>query len=243
MRPFMQKRNLIFLALLAVIAIAAPVTANSVKNVDRAQSVDATDASSAGVTTASAEQIALMGSLQSAKTAEDKVPTNLVDWHARGVGAQPDASRLLSRTDTGDRVFALPARKGICIASDSYLFNSCVENSAIADETTLQAVVCSPYKEAGELVAYGVFPDAVEQLTAAFADGSSREIILENNFAVIAFAKSGPALKSITWIDSSGKARSDSPFPANAAKEECDTSLTPSEASAWARKNGSKPPS
>ncbi len=229
-------------AAVSVVSIS-DVTADSTASVDYATPVDAQDfAAATPVRGATAKQKALVGALNGSRGPEDLPPASLIDWQAKSVGAQRHEAVLLGRASDGSRVFAVPAKAGVCLTGDSYLFNTCMENDAIELETTVQGVVCSPFQESDKLTAFGLLPDHVKSVQAEFANGESKTVPVSSNFLEFAIPKDGPALVRVTWAGADGTQHVDTPFPKDAASVECAARLTPAQAAAEAKNAAIRPP-
>lgn len=223
--------------------VSDDVAADSTASVDYANPVDANDFEAATpIKTASATQKELIGALRGPRGPEDLPPASLIDWQAKSVGAQRDEAALLGRASDGSRVFAVPAKAGVCLAGDSYLFNICLENDAIAAESTVQGVVCSPFQAPNRLTVFGLLPDPVKAVQAEFVNGESKTVPVTNNFLEFAITKDGPALARVAWTGADGKQRADTPFPQGAAAVECAARITPAQAAAEAKKAAVRPP-
>lgn len=187
-------------------------------------------------------QLSALGVFRRDARVSDRPPAELLSVEAQNRGAQLSAARNL-RNDGGDRVYALPVHGGVCLTSSTYVVQMCLPDAAIASEagrdalTGFQSLVCSPYLDSSRLVLYGIVADGVQNLRFIRADGSTVAVSVMNNFAYYSLRKGEVQPVRATWQDSSGESFSDElPLPADAGRTECDTSQTPSQALAAAKR-------
>lgn len=191
---------------------------------------------------APSERLAALDVFKRGAQSGDQPPADLVFAEARSRGAQlTDARKVL---DNGaERAYALPVQGGVCLTSSSYVVQMCLPDAVVAGDAGpdalmgFQSVVCSPYMDPERLVVYGLIPSGVENLRFVRADGSTVGVPVETNFAYYSLAKGDVQPVSATWQNATGQTFSGLlPMPADAGRTACDTSQTPSQAVATAKR-------
>jgi len=225
---------------IGAIAVAGPVLATSVLGVSNTRLLPSTGIV-APVSGPSARQLNTMSIFRTARTPADTPPSDIIDWRARAQGGAGSGGRLLTTTPDGTRIYAIPRLGGVCVVSDSYLFNGCSTDDEIMEGNSIQGVVCSPYMDPHAIAIYGLLADGVDDVTVSFANGTSRVVAVRNNFFVYEGAKSAAEVANVNWSSASHPHVLD-PLPSNANSVKCEAAVSPSVASAWARQHETAPP-
>ncbi len=216
-----------------VITVAGSALATSVLGVSNTEPVVAS--SSVGpVTGPSALQQRMLSAFRASPSRMDKPPGDVVDWRAKAQGGDPAAGRLVDITATGTHVYMIPALGGVCTVSDSYLFNTCSTDAEISEGNSIQGVACSPYMDPNTITIYGIVSDGLRHVTVVFANGTRQAAPVRNNFFVYEGAKTTAEVTSVTWNDVAG-VHTFHPLPPHVNALRCESLVSPTAASAWAR--------
>lgn len=192
--------------------------------------LDASHADGTGASaTVDAAPSASLSIFRGDETAQEAVPIEVKQRLAAALpphgGGDATLARRAQTTSTGDAVFVMPAKDGVCLITASTSEGFCAPAQTVLTGQAIASDTCSPSLPRGIVEIAGILPDGASDPVVVLTDGSRRSLDVGGNTYVARFARTGPLPKTVAWgTPEGGHQEIDALMPRDTATLECDPS-------------------
>lgn len=163
------------------------------------------------------------------ETSREAVPADVKQRLAAALpphgGGDATLARRAQTTSTGDAVFVMPAKDGVCLITASTSEGFCAPAQTVLTGQAIASDTCSPSLPRGMVEIAGILPDGASDPVVVLADGSRSSLDVGGNTYVARFARTGPLPKTVAWdTPEGGRQEIDALIPSDTATLECDPS-------------------
>ena len=139
-----------------------------------------------------------------AQQTSDIPPSDIIDHALKSEGANPQLARLAGDF-SGQQVYLVPDKGGVCLASSDLLAQGCFAASDVAAGQAGETIACYPFMAGNQQEQFGILPGASD-LAATYSDGSVRPVQLSGEvFVLNAVPSTSPYPVKISWVDATGQ--------------------------------------
>ncbi len=142
------------------------------------------------------------------------------DEGAKDLGANVALARKALTTASGEDLFVVPSRGGVCLATTKGTF-TCGSDEAAAAGRVAGAIICGPGLPEDQISMFGLMPDGVERVTVRRADGSGLDIPVRGNAYAAELNKFEPLPVAVEWESAEGPQSAQSNVPPDGGRGGC----------------------
>jgi hypothetical protein len=147
------------------------------------------------------------------ETSREAVPADVKQRLAAALpphgGGDATLARRAQTTSTGDAVFVMPAKDGVCLITASTSEGFCAPAQTVLAGQAIASDTCSPSLPRDIVEIAGILPDGASDPVVVLADGSRNSLDIGGNTYVARFARTGPLPKAVAWDTPEGGASGD----------------------------------